>query len=109
MSAFESFPNPSTIPDSPAAREPTETMRRTLRDLVQRRVDLRWSEFVERHPHLAAAVDRVTLVRATVSALIDDPAFQEAMRVAERDAFRLGTAERILDHIDGAVGRVLGL
>jgi len=109
MSAFDSLTGssaPAASQADPASREPTGT---TLRDLVQRRVDLRWSDFAEHHPHLAAAVDRVTLVRATVGALLDDPAFQEAMAAAERDAFHLRTAERIIDHIDGAVGRVLGV
>jgi len=50
-----------------------------LRALVNSRVDLQWSDFADKHPHLARAIERTVLVEQVVERLADDPAFTEAM------------------------------
>ena len=80
-----------------------------LRDLVAEQLNQQWLSWSQRHPHLAAAIDRVTLIDSAVQRLRDDPAFHEAMARAELDEAKLAEAARVLSLTDGWVRRALGL
>jgi len=80
-----------------------------LRDLVARRLDVGWERFAEDHPHLAAAIERVTLIDTTVQRLVDDPAYQAAMEAAGHDEAVLAAAAQIAEVVDQWVGRALRL
>jgi hypothetical protein len=79
-----------------------------LRALIAERIDVRWSDFAMRHPHLADAIDRVRLVDSAVDLLRDDPEFISAMRGADLDEARLADATKLLGMLDQLVRRLLG-
>jgi len=74
-----------------------------LKELVRERVDLEWDAWAARHPHLAAAIDRVRLTDAAVDELRRDPAYVEAMRQAALDEGRLLAAARIVAMVERIV------
>jgi len=78
-----------------------------LRDVVEERLNRRWSAFAEAHPHLAAVIDRTRLVESAVESLRQDPAFIAAMRDADLDEAKLAAAMRALDRAEAVVGGVL--
>lgn len=80
-----------------------------LHELVEQRLDMRWNEFAEEHPHLAAAIDRVQLVETSVERLLDDPDYQRALSAAGRDQTVIGVAGPVIDLVDRWVGRLLGI
>lgn len=77
-----------------------------LRTLVNEKIDARWPDWATRHPHLAAAVDRVRLVDSTVERLRDDPRFIQAMHAADLDEARLADASRLLSLVDEWIRRL---
>lgn len=80
-----------------------------LRDLVEQRLDLHWSDFARRHPHLAAAIDRTRLIETTMRSLADDPALRAALRDADLDEATLVAASRVIGVIERAVSLALKL
>jgi len=86
-----------------------DTQMTSLRDVVARRIDRRWSEWAKAHPHLAAVIDRTTLVDSTVAELEADPAFIDAMQKADLDETRLVQAERVMEQADTLLDRVMPL
>lgn len=80
---------------------------KSLRTLIESRLDARWDEWAKRHPHLAAAIDKVRLTDAAVESIRDDPDFVAAMQQADLDEAGLLKAARLLDHADGLVRRLL--
>jgi len=78
-----------------------------LRDLVEQQLDASWPEFADRHPHLAAAIDRTRLVETTVQSLADDPALQAALREADVDQATLTAAARVVGLIERAIAAAL--
>lgn len=80
-----------------------------LRTLVGNRIDVRWSDFAQRHPHLAEAIDRVRLTDSAVKLLSEDPEFLEAMRQADLSEAQLGTAAGLLERAEKVVRRLLAI
>ncbi len=78
-----------------------------LRAVVSLELDRHLQGWAERHPHLAAAIDRVQLIELAVASLRDEPAFLEAMRRADLDEHRLAEAARLLRLAEGWIGRAL--
>jgi hypothetical protein len=87
----------------------TQTTRTALRDVVAHRIDGRWSQWAKAHPHLAAVIDRTTLIDSTVAELRNDPAFQEAMQRADLDEARLAQAESVIQQADALLDRIMPL
>jgi len=54
----------------------------SLRTEVQKVVAGQWSEFAQRHPRLAAAIDQTLLVEQATATLADDPEFRDAIETA---------------------------
>jgi len=81
----------------------------SLRDVVANRIDGRWSQWAKAHPHLAAVIDRTTLVDSTVAELRDDPAFQQAMQAANLDEAGLVQAEQVIQQAEHLLDRVMPL
>jgi predicted trehalose synthase len=81
----------------------------SLRDVVADRIDGRWHQWAQAHPHLAAVIDRTTLVDSTVAELREDPAFQQAMHQADLDEARLAQAETVIKQADALLDRVMPL
>ena len=82
---------------------------RLLRDVVEQRINQRWSAFVEAHPHLAAVIDRTRLVESAVQRLRDEPEFRAAMQEAGLDEAKLAAAARILERAEALAIRLLPL
>ena len=78
-----------------------------LRTLISERIDIRWSDFSTRHPHLADAIDRIRLVDSAVDLVRDDPQFVSAMHGADLDEARLADATKLLGLMDQLVQRLL--
>lgn len=78
-----------------------------LRTLIGEKIDVRWSEWASKHPHLAEAIDRVRLIESTVSLLREDPEFVAAMREADLDEAELIKAARLLDRADYYIHHLL--
>jgi hypothetical protein len=81
----------------------------SLRDVVAKQIDRRWSQWAKAHPHLAAVIDRTTLIDSTVAELQDDPAFADAMQQADLDETRLAQAASVIEHAEGLLDRVMPL
>ncbi|MFA7235878.1 MAG: hypothetical protein WC058_03350 [Phycisphaeraceae bacterium] len=81
----------------------------TLRQLVQRQVDIRWDDFAREHPHLAAAVDRSVLIDSAVRRLADDPAYRAAMDQAAKDEATMAVGAKVVERVETWVTRLLGL
>jgi len=82
-------------------------MNQALRDLVEQRIDQPWSQWAAQHPHLAAAIDRERLINGTVEQIESDPAYQQALALAEVDEQRLRDAARLLALVERVVGPTL--
>ncbi|MFW6059388.1 MAG: hypothetical protein ACODAQ_04360 [Phycisphaeraceae bacterium] len=82
---------------------------RMLRDVVEQRINRRWSAFAKAHPHLAAVIDRTRLVESAVQRLRDDPAFRAAMAEADLDEAKLVAAARVLERAEALALQVLPL
>lgn len=54
----------------------------SVKDEVQRAMELEWKAFAERHPRLAAVIDRPVLVEQATASLADDPEFRQTMEAA---------------------------
>ena len=80
-----------------------------LREIVEHRMGGRWSEFVQQHPHLAAAIDRTRLIETTVQHLEEDEHFVQAMREADLDGAKLRAATQVLERADRWLRRLLPL
>ncbi len=80
---------------------------RTLRELVERRMERPWSDWAAAHPHLAAAIDRSRLIEQTVARLREDPQVERAMREADLSASQLEAAARVLERLERLVGLAL--
>lgn len=78
-----------------------------LSTLIGEKIDVRWSDWAPRHPHLAEAIDRVRLIESTVKLLREDPEFIAAMREADLDEAGLIKASRLLEHADNFIHRLL--
>ena len=78
-----------------------------LRTVISEKIDLRWSDWSQRHPHLAEAIDRVKLVESAVTLLSEDPEFIRAMREADLSEAQLGVASELLDRAEQAIRRLL--
>jgi hypothetical protein len=85
---------------------PVDT-RAVLKDMIARRLDLRWSEFAEHHPQLAAAIERTQLVDLAVSDLSRDPDLRQALDAAAVDEATLRLAGQLFEAIDRWVGRAI--
>lgn len=81
----------------------------TLRDVVSDKVNARWSEWSQAHPHLARVVDRTRLIESTVERLREEPSFVEAMRQADLDEDKLIAAAKLLSQTDRLIRLVLPL
>jgi hypothetical protein len=79
----------------------------TLRERVAQTVDVQWSGFAERHPNLAAAIDRVRLVDSAVESIRADPAYRAALDAAARDDQSLTVAADVVQLIESAVRRLM--
>ncbi len=77
-----------------------------LNTIISEKIDIRWSDWAPKHPHLAEAIDRVRLTESTVSLLRDDPGFIAAMREADLDEAGLIKASRLLEHADNLIRRL---
>ena len=53
-----------------------------LKEEVRRALNREWPAFAMQHPRLAAAMDETLLLEPAITALRDDPEFQEAMQTA---------------------------
>jgi len=80
-----------------------------LRDLIDEKIDGRWSTWSKKHPNLAEAIDRARLIESAVDLVQNDPDYIEAMRSAGLDEAKLATASRILDRADHIIRRALPL
>ena len=80
-----------------------------LRDLVARQLDVHWDRFARDHPHLAAAVERVTLIQSAVQTLRADPEFQQALRQAAVDQATLTATQEVAKRVEAAVMKSPGL
>ncbi|MCC6681773.1 MAG: hypothetical protein IT445_12800 [Phycisphaeraceae bacterium] len=80
-----------------------------LKDLVQQRIDVQWDDWSQRHPNLAAAIDRVRLTDSVVDRLRSDPAYVSAMQEASLDENQLLAALRVLETIERLVKVALPL
>jgi len=80
-----------------------------VRDLVSRRLNKRWERFAKEHPHLAASIEPMKLVDVTVERLAEDPEYRRAMETAGRDEAVLAAASQLVEIIDSALDRTLGL
>lgn len=78
-----------------------------LRTLLGDKIDLRWSDWSQKHPHLAEAIDRVRLIESAVTLLSEDPEFIRAMREADLSEAQLGVASRLLDRAEQVIRRLL--
>jgi len=82
---------------------------RDLHSVIQDRINVRWSDWATRHPHLAAAIDRTMLVESTTALLREDPDYIEAMRSADLDEARLVMAANILERANTIIQEALPL
>ena len=82
---------------------------RDLHSLVGDKIDVLWSDWSTRHPHLARAIDRARLVETTVQRVRDDPEFIQAMRDAGLDEVKLNLAAGILERANRLIGEALPL
>ena len=80
-----------------------------LRDLIDEKIDSRWSQWSEKHPNLAEVIDRARLVESSVELLRNDPDYIEAMRSAGMDEAKLAAAAGILNKADQIIRRALSL
>jgi len=80
-----------------------------LRDLVESKLDARWTEWARAHPHLAEAIDRTRLIESAEARLRRDPAFQAALREADLDEATLAAAARVLALAQRLADRALSL
>lgn len=80
-----------------------------LRDVIESRLEPRWTQWSQAHPHLAAVIDRTRLIESAVDRLRDDPIFVDAMRRAQMDEATLASAARILDQADHLMHKLLPL
>ena len=80
---------------------------RALRDLVEAQLDQRWSQWVQAHPKLADAIDRVRLSEVAVRQLRDDPIYREAVEAAAVDEAQLAAAAKVLTRVQAIVESVL--
>jgi hypothetical protein len=81
----------------------------SLRDVVAKRIDRRWSQWAKAHPHLAAVIDRTTLIDSTVAELHSDPSFAAAMQQADLDETRLAQAASVMEQAESLLDRVMPL
>lgn len=79
----------------------------TLRDVVSDKVNARWGEWAQAHPHLARVVDHTRLIESTVDRLRHEPAFVDAMRQADLDEDKLIAAAKLLNQADRLIRLVL--
>jgi len=79
----------------------------SLKDLVQDRIDGSWESWAQRHPNLAAAIDRVQLIDRTVDQLRQDPDYVEAMQQSQLDENQLLAAARVIALIERMIGRTI--
>lgn len=75
-----------------------------LREVVEREVARRWSEFEREHPRLAEELGREVYVAQAEERVREDPAYQEAMA---QGRFIAGLAEVVGGIVERAVGAVL--
>lgn len=76
------------------------------RPLILAAVNLDWPEFIARHPHLAAAIDREMLVQTLTARLADDPTYQSSIAEAQL----LGAiSETLRNQIANLVRQSLGI
>jgi len=87
---------------------PTTTTK-LLRDLVEQKIDQRWSDFARQHPHLAEAIQRTRLVESTVQSLRTNDDYRAAMEAAGRDEALLAAALRLSQTVEQWIDRALGL
>ncbi len=78
-----------------------------LRDLVAARVEGRWTQWAQEHPHLAEAIDRTRLVEVAVTRLRDDEQFKAAMRQADLDERTINHALVILAQVERLIAQLL--
>jgi len=78
-----------------------------LSTLIGEKIDVRWSDWAPKHPHLAEAIDRVRLIESTVKLLRNDPEFVAAMREADLDEAGLIKASRLLEQAEVFIHRLL--
>ena len=82
---------------------------RDLHSLVGDKIDVLWSDWSTRHPHLARAIDRTRLVESTVQRVREDPAFIQAMRDADLDEAKLNLAACVLERASQLISEALPL
>ena len=51
---------------------------------VEKAINAEWAAFAQRHPHLAAALDQQLLAEQAMTALADDPEYQQAIAQAQQ-------------------------
>ncbi len=78
-----------------------------LHTIISQKIDLRWSDWAQQHPHLAEVIDRVRLVESVVTLLSEDTEFVRAMREADLDAARLGAASKLLEQAELTIRKLL--
>ena len=83
--------------------------RTSLRQLIEARLNMRWSEWASSHQHLAQVIDRTRLLETTVQQLASDAQYQAALRQADLDEQTLAAAAEALGQIDRLIERVLPL
>ena len=67
------------------------------------------SDFQQRHPMLAAAIEPLKIVEATVQRLIEDPEYRRAMEAAAIDEAALAVTGQVVKLVDRWIERALGL
>ena len=80
-----------------------------LREMIAHRLDAPLADFARQHPHLAAAIHRVTLIELAVRNVSDDPEYRRVMEQAAVDSATLDTTARIGALIDRCLARLLGI
>jgi hypothetical protein len=78
-----------------------------LREVIESRLNLRWTDWAARHPHLAAAIDREHLIDRTAASIRADPRFAAALAAAEVDEATLACAAKLLDVLETVLDGVL--
>ena len=79
----------------------------SLRQLVAERLEGRWAQWSQAHPHLAEVIDRTRLIDSAVARLREDEQFIAAMQQANLDERTLKSALALLEVIERWIIRLL--
>ena len=78
-----------------------------LRELVQDRLDMRWTAWAREHPHLAEIIDRTRLIDSAVDRLVKDGELEEVLQQADMNESQLNSIVAAFRVIEQAIGQLL--